>query len=64
LKKFRAAALLFYLCAVARASEPARIDWKSRLCGREKLDECDVAELAFLGGNHAADKLQARRMVG
>jgi len=29
LKKFRAAAFLFCLCAVARAGEPARIDWQS-----------------------------------
>jgi uncharacterized protein YyaL (SSP411 family) len=28
LKKFRAAAFLFCLCAVARAGEPARIDWE------------------------------------
>jgi uncharacterized protein len=28
LKKIRAAALLFFLCAVARAGEPARIDWQ------------------------------------
>ena len=28
MKKFRAAALLFCLCAVARAGEPAKIDWQ------------------------------------
>jgi uncharacterized protein YyaL (SSP411 family) len=28
LKKFRAAAFLFFLCAVARAGEPAEIDWQ------------------------------------
>jgi uncharacterized protein YyaL (SSP411 family) len=28
LKRFRAAALLFCLCAVARAGEPAKIDWQ------------------------------------
>jgi uncharacterized protein YyaL (SSP411 family) len=28
LKKFRAAAFLFFLCAVARAGEPAKIDWQ------------------------------------
>ncbi len=28
MKKFRAAAFLFFLCAVARAGEPAKIDWQ------------------------------------